>query len=365
MQTESRKIRPSVIKKLFKKPFTFGFFQSVRLLQMVSKAKGSNDQTETQDLIHFKSRLSLETPSAEVHDLTGEIPKSEVKGLRKPLSMVVNFLGLTGSSGALPSNYTEFLIERQVKYRDRALRDFLDIFNHRFIDLFYKAWAKHRLYVDWEEQRQNGILRNILDFMGYGSQNLRSKLAIENTGISDLNLAYYSGIMVGSTRTAEGLSRIINDHFGMKNEVLQFRGQWMKNPDDQCTSLGEYENILGEGSMLGVMYWDQQASFRVRLGPLKLTDFQDMLPNQVKFEALSKFIEFYAGPSLDFDIQLVLKRDEVPDCLLGGKANGGSHLGWSSWLCPVNGEEDLDHSVFKRADRENQLRMPSSPHQIH
>ena len=365
MQTESRKIRPSVIKKLFKKPFTFGFFQAVRLLNIVGKAKSSNENNETQGLLQFKSRLSLEAPSAEVHDLTGEIPKSEVEGLKKPLTMVVNFLGLTGSSGALPSIYTEFLIERQVKYRDRALRDFLDIFNHRFIDLFYRAWAKHRLYVDWEEQRKNGIVRNILDFMGYGSQNLRSKLAIEDTGISDLNLIYYSGIMVGRTRTAEGLSRIISDHFGMKNEVLQFRGQWMKIPNDQCTSLGEYENILGEGSMLGVMYWDQQASFRVRLGPLNLTDFQDMLPNQVKFEALSKFIEFYAGPSLNFDIQVVLKGNEVPDCLLGGAANGGARLGWSSWLCPVDGEEDLDHSVFTRAHGSNQSHMPSFSHQIH
>jgi type VI secretion system protein ImpH len=350
MQTTSRKIRISVIERLFKKPFQFGFFQAVRLLKVVNKSSGGNEVKKDRSLVRFKSRLSLETPSAEIHDLTGDLVSSKNSTAQRPVNMIVNFLGLTGSSGALPTSYTELLIERQIKYRDEALRHFLDIFNHRFIELFYQSWAKHRLYIDWETERRDGVVRNILDLMGFGAQSLRSKLDVDNIGVSDLNLAFYSGVMAGKTRTADGLALIIQDHYGVKAEVQQFRGRWVKIPEDQCTSLGKHENVLGEGSILGVMYWDQQSAFRVRLGPLNHNTFRSMLPYQKSFESLSRFINFYAGPTLDFDIQVILNRQEVPACVLGGESEDRCHLGWSTWLSPTKEGPDLDHSVFRMSD---------------
>ena len=365
MQTTSRKSRFSLIGRLFRKPFQFGFFQAVRLLRRASSFNGNNESEQNHNLVRFKSRLSLESPSAEIHDLSGPVLESNKKGPRKPLSMVVNFLGLTGSSGALPSSYTEFLIERKIKYRDHALRDFLDIFNHRFVDLFYKSWAKHRLYVDWEENQKDGVVRNVLDLLGFGTDNLREKLNVENVGVSDLSIAYYSGIMIGDTRTADGLSSIIQDQFGIKNEVLQFRGQWVKIPEAQCTSLGEHENVLGEGSMLGVMYWDQQSSFRVRLGPLTKTEFESMLPNKKRFERLSSFISFYVGPTLDFDIQVVLARDDAPVCTLGGEKGSLSYLGWSSWLTPGVTGSDMDHSVFQISSEDKKMHTSQNANWVH
>ena len=55
-----------------------------------------------------------------------------------------------------------------------------------------------------------------------------------------------------------------------------------------------------------------------------------MRPLLVAIRSLRGLVRFYAGPELDFDVELVLKKDEVPGSTLGG--DGGPRLGWTSWL---------------------------------
>ena len=62
--------------------------------------------------------------------------------------MTVNFMGLTGPLGILPYSYTEFMLER-MRAKDSSLQDFLDIFNHRMISFFYRAWEKYRFPVTY------------------------------------------------------------------------------------------------------------------------------------------------------------------------------------------------------------------------
>ena len=50
--------------------------------------------------------------------------------------MTVNFMGLTGPSGVLPRHYTERLFAEVRGEERHALRDWLDLFNHRLVSLF-------------------------------------------------------------------------------------------------------------------------------------------------------------------------------------------------------------------------------------
>jgi len=121
-------------------PYRFEFFQAVRVLERLLRERNApgrfaNPQTEA---VRFAAHNSTTFPASEIQSL-------QWREGRAPL-MVVNFMGLTGPEGVLPLYYTQFVAER-VRAKDTAARDFLDIFNHRMISLFYQAWEKYRFAI--------------------------------------------------------------------------------------------------------------------------------------------------------------------------------------------------------------------------
>ena len=90
-----------------------------------------------------------------------------------------------------------------------------------------------------------------------------------------------------------------------------------------------------------------------------------MLPNNKRFERLSSFISFYVGPTLDFDIQVVLARDDAPVCTLGGENGSLSYLGWSSWLSPGVTGSDMDHSIFQVSSEDAKMHTSQNANWVH
>jgi type VI secretion system protein ImpH len=74
---------------------------------------------------------------------------------------------------------------------------------------------------------------------------------------------------------------------------------------------------------------------RLRLGPLTLAQYIDFLPDGSAHEPLRAITRFFAGEGLDFEVQLILKRDEVPVCELDDTLSEQGRivpqLGWSTW----------------------------------
>lgn len=48
-------------------------------------------------------------------------------------------------------------------------------------------------------------------------------------------------------------------------------------------------------------------------------------------------------PGLDFDVQVLLRKEDVPEARLGADAPA---LGWNAWLRQLPAERDADQSVF-------------------
>jgi type VI secretion system protein ImpH len=325
--------------RLFDFPFEFDFFQAVRLLHLILNDRiGVGRIAKPGDEpVRFKARQSLEFAPSSLHSLSAETD---------PPEMTVAFLGLTGIQGVLPHHYTEHILAR-AQSRDFAMAEFLDLFNHRILSLFYRAWEKHRLPVRLQlasaNQEVDEFTQYLFDWIGMGTAGLRGRLAFV-----DQALLRYAGLLGQKPACAAALEGILRDYFGVPVEIQEFTGVWYAlSREDQCNlEEQDLKNALGEGALAGDAVWDAQARFRIRLGPLELAQFAGFLPDGAGIEELRDLVRFYVGPVLQFDVQLVLKAEEVPWCRLGDETSSGPRLGWCGWLKTAEFQGDAADAVF-------------------
>jgi type VI secretion system protein ImpH len=287
--------------------------------------------------------------------------------------MTVTFLGLTGPSGVLPRHYTDLLLrlDREAKGAEkRALRDWLDLFNHRFAHLFHWAWEKYRFFLAYErgrpDQREpDGFTRAVMSLIGLGTGGLRDRLHViaadasdteyELAKVHDLGLSRFAGLLAQQHRNAWGLRAILAGYFNLPVEVRQFRGQWLPLEEDNQSRLGLDDGncLLGENAVAGDRVWDVQGKVRVRLGPLRYTQFLEYLPDRSPlperkaFFLLSHVARLYLGAEFDFDVQLVLRAEDVPACQLSDDAVTGPRLGWNCWLVCETPTAAAEDAVFE------------------
>jgi type VI secretion system protein ImpH len=104
------------------------------------------------------------------------------------------------------------------------------------------------------------------------------------------------------------------------------------------TYLNREGATLGSGAVLGRSVWDRQHKFRVRLGPLTLSQYESFLPAGKELAKLVDWVRLYLCFELDWDVRLLLKEREVPRLTLGG----GTRLGWTTWVGERRSETDAD-----------------------
>lgn len=326
-------------------PTAFSFFQAVRLLSRIrpTRAPVGGWADPANEVVRFAASTSLGFPPSEIQSLT--LPADARSDTQDPARMTVNFLGLTGPQGVMPHFYTE-QAAALARARDTALRDFLDLFNHRVLSLFYRAWKAHRAPVLQEEGAEDRVHDHLLDLAGLGTEGMRERLPVP-----DAALAFYAGLLGLRVRPADGLARLIGDYFDVPADVEQFVGEWRRVDErGQCTMGAEDDaGRLGFG-VLGNAAWDAQARVRLRLGPLTRAQYDALLPGGSAHLALRALARLYAADEVGVDAQLVLGRDEVPPCVLGPPARDGPappRLGRGTWLASRPLDRDPDETMLR------------------
>jgi type VI secretion system protein ImpH len=336
--TEVGRADPSLTELLFQCPYEFDFFQAVRLLGLIYSDEpllpGLGEGAT--DAIRFQALPSLSFPPSAIHSIReGD-----------PLRMTVAFMGLTGPLGVLPAHYTEFLIARLFQ-KDAAAAAFFDLFNHRFIALFYQAWAKHNLAAAYEREqvpqsKRHGITQYLFDLIGLGTEGLRGRLLVP-----DEALLLYAGLIAQRPHSASALRAMLEDYFRVPVNIQQFAGKWVALTETDLSYLSPdgLHNQLGFGAIAGDQVWNQQAGFVVQLGPLTYERFVHFLPNGEAFSKLVNLVRFFVGQAFDFDVQLFLRSDEVPWCKLSDDLHS-PRLGWSTWLKTEEFSSDARDTVL-------------------
>jgi type VI secretion system protein ImpH len=315
MAPADRRQVPAVAEALRQEPYRFGFFQAVRLLRLWHKRGGGRGEEA-----RFEVPLSLQFPASEIDAFT-------LGDTGQPAQLRINFMGLTGPSGVLPRHYTARLIERRIRHRDETAQRFFDIFHHRLTKLFYQAWEKHHFYVAYERGESGGLTHYLLDLVGLGTRGLRGRAA---AGVRDEHLGHFAGLVRQQPRSLATVGAALSGLFAAPVEVVPLRGHWLALRPQQRSRLGLRNARAGVDLMLGDRVWDHQSACRIRVGPISLARFVRLLPGGGDHEALLRAVRFLLGLALRVDVQLVLRREEVPRLQLGG--DRPSRLGLDTWL---------------------------------
>jgi type VI secretion system protein ImpH len=374
---------PPVFRRLYQEPFAFDFFQAVRLLARMPDALARTEPGKPPpEVARFAAHLSLAFPASAVHDLESRAGALPV--------MTVTFLGLFGPNGVLPHHYTQRLINREHKEgrpkawvewdegrkdrwraEARALRDWLDLFNHRFVHLFYRAWEKYRFWLAHERgetdlREPDRFTLALLALVGQATPWQRGRLVVaapvagesapaELAAVRDRGLLRYAGLLAQRHRNAWGLRALLAGYFERPVAVEQFQGQWLPLEEASQSRVGDEDGncALGESTVVGDRVWDVQGKVRIRLGPLTYQEFAEYLPDRAPVEGrkafflLSHVARLYLGPEFDFDVQLVLRKEDVPSCRLTDDRVAGPRLGWNCWVLSQTPEKDAEDAVFE------------------
>ena len=255
-------------------------------------------------------------------------------------------MGLCSPSGVMPTPYTELILDR-VQKKDNGFRDFLDIFNHRLISLFYRAWEKHRFFVRYERREPDSLSPLLMSFVGLGTKGL-----VTRQEVADESLVFYAGLLGQRPRSALALKQLLADYFGVPVEVEQFVGKWIRLDERDQTEFKDAERIteqLGYGAVVGDEVWDTQSTVRAKLGPLSRKQYLDFLPRQGSkgYAVLDSILKFYCGTEIDFEVQLVLDRDQTPRLELSAQSDSNLLLGWTTWIKNVPLDRDPDEAVLQ------------------
>ena len=338
MASASRRADPRLSDALLGESHRFGFFQAVRLLHVFEPRRPvvGGAGPSSHEPVRFVAEPSLAFPASEIREITS----SEESG---PPTMMVRFMGLTGPQGTLPRHYTDLVIER-LRRKDRTLASFLDLFNHRLVSLFFRAWDKYHPHLRVTPDGEDDLSVALFSLFGLGTGGLRRRLAAP-----DRALLFYTGLLAQHPRSAVGLRAFLSDYFGgLGVEIQQYIGQWLRlDPDSQTQLVPIGSNTqLGVNTILGDRVWNTEAKFGVRLGPMTYSELCTFLPGGHASREAFDLTRFYAGIHFDFEFRLVLLASEVRTTQLGSTGPEATRLGWSTWLTSRPRPTDADDVVF-------------------
>ena len=323
MDAENRSTRDRValMQALASAPHHYSFFQAVRLLECTfpDKPRVGTSLRLADDPFRLGQEPDLDFAPA---TLSAFRPSAGLVGLPQ---LLVRFQGLTGPNGPLPLHLTEYVRDRMRNAGDSTLVHFFNMFHHRLLSMFYRAWAEAQPTVSLDRADSDKFGRWVSSIAGYGMRPLQGRDKVPDSA----KLAV-AGLLARTVRNAEGLSALLADYFQVPAKLVEWHPHWLKLPEDAQTriGLGQASACLGLTAVVGQRVWDCQSGFLVVLGPLRLDQFKRFLPGQDSMCSLKDWVLNYCGFELGCSVRLILLRDQVPTTRLGQQGA----LGRTTWL---------------------------------
>lgn len=361
---------------VFHESHEFDFFQAVSILESIYPDRiGVGKPGAQKPAVRFASHsASSSFAASSIYEITPATANQPVA------KMTVGFMGLTGPSGILPQNYTDLLNRIEIEARGPekySLRDWFDLFNDRTISLFYQSWKKYRPYASYvsaSNGEQDCFTSALQSIAGLGMPSLmkqchkfvpqinetrkiaseappsptnqlapkqpQPEAAASRQSPIELALLRYSGLLAQRPRSASNLKNLLEDYFQLPVTVKQFHGNWLALDETAQTRLGVLggNSVLSENAVVGDQTWERQNKILITIGPLNRHQFSRMLPEYQSefghndYTLLVELIRLFVGATLEFDIQLTIESESIPEPKVSEDEQDGLRLGWNTWL---------------------------------
>ena len=338
MESSSGDKRRALTRALKKNPTAFDFFEVVRRIDSIAPESprtgwGSSIEDES---IRFGQEPSLAFPPTSISSFndSGRVPL-----------LSVNFLGLLGSNGPMPLHFTEYVRDRSHNNLDPTWQRFLDIFHNRAVALFYRAWAVNEQATSYDRPEEDWFCDAVSSLIGETPYSSCSS----SDPILDHARCYWASHMIATARNADGLASMLSDFFEMDVNLSEYLPCWMDIPKQYyCICGGSKDNAtLGVNIFLGAKQLVASEKFGIMLGPLSREDFERMLPGGRSFKRLVTLVDSYLTKPLLWELRMTLKREEIPQTVLGSYGK----LGYTTWIKSLEAKDDDTSFRLNLGDR--------------
>lgn len=318
--------------RLEAEPWRFDFYAVMRRLErsFPDRPRIGEVATRREEYVALGEPAFLDFPASSIAEADRDV--------QGRLRLLVKFLGLLGPQGALPLATTEESYHWQLTHDD-AFPRFLDIFNHRFLQLFYRAWANSRPIAQHDRPDLDRFAAYVGSVIGLGS-----KPYADRDSVPDPEKLAHAGLIGAQAKSASRLRRFLAGLFKADVEIEQFVGMRLVFDPADRTRIGAAHCTLGGDALLGASVYSVEDKFRVKIVARNLEQFERFLPNGDRCEPLADAVFFHLGDQFEWDVELALPVGEVKPVTLGRSG----HLGWTSWMAP---NWDVEAGALRRDAR--------------
>ena len=304
--------------ELVEEPFRFDLFAVLRKLERenAGKPRIGDARTLADEFVTVGQNPYFAFPASNV-----ESAKIEPTGL---VRLKARFLGLFGPQGALPLTTTEEAYA-WLRERDDAFVEFVDIFQRRFIALFFRAWADSKPVAQNDRPDEDRFLAYIGAMIGIGTPAFRYA-----DSISDFAKLPFAGLLAPRVKSASRLRSFLSSLLEARVEIEEFVGAWLTLEPADRTRVGSRNSRLGVDTVAGSSMYGVDDKFRIRVYVRDIDHFRQFLPGSPLALEIADAIFLYIGEEYDWDMEVAIPAGQITPVRLGGTVQ----LGWTSWMAP-------------------------------
>jgi type VI secretion system protein ImpH len=254
---------------------------------------------------------TAEVSAVAVRDVNRELPVVEI---------TTAFLGLTGAASPLPPYLAEEIAKEDEDAAPR--RDFLDLFHHRFLSLFYRARARSDWANGYRTDQGDAWSRRVLALLGRDRAPRLEPWRVLRWA------ALLAQRNVTPAAVEAAVADVLSEALGEVGVAVEpFVGAWVQiDPADE-NRLGRARSSLGRDLVVGRRILDRSSRFRLVLGPLGREALVRVRGDAALLRRIGETVRELCAATLDFELVLWLTPDAAPHLELGA-----ARLGRDAWL---------------------------------